>query len=143
MAGTWKFYLKGLKHLLAGDIKPSTTNTTIHLLTEAYVPDPFTTEFWYEISTYEVVGSGYTGGLGPGYLYWSTEAYFDPPTVSLQMSSVSWDNTTITTQTAVMVTDDGANQYVVAYLVDPDLAITNDGTVNVSGSTVVRFQVLV
>lgn len=61
-SGSWQFYREYKKRLAAGEILSVGHSFRLSMLTASYVPDLINHKNWSDISSTEIVGSGYTAG---------------------------------------------------------------------------------
>ena len=104
MAVTAKMYGQMLLKALNKEINWTADTIKVALLSSAYTPDQDTHDYWNDVSTHQVTGTGYTAGGEE--LVSKSEAY-DAPTnrITLDGDNVSWANSTITARYAVVYDD--------------------------------------
>lgn len=127
MTGTWKWYGKGLEHLLRGLLDFDNDTFYVMLTTSTYVPDQDVHDFRDDV-TNEVVGAGYTAG---GVALTGVSVSYDAGTneARLTWTDPSWASATITARTAVIYKSRGgaaSADELVAYCTESaDVSSTN------------------
>lgn len=132
MSGTWKWYGKGLQHLLNGDLDFDANTFKLMLTTSSYTPNQDTDEFRSGV-TNEVGASGsYASGGGTlanvsvSYDGTSNEA-------RITWNDISFTTATITARTAVIYKSTGsaATDVLVAYCTESGDVSSTAGTFTV------------
>lgn len=130
MAGTLKWYGKGLQHLVSGDIALDTDTFKILLCTSTYTPNQDTHEFRSDVTNEVANGNGYTTG---GATLSGVSVTYDSATNQVRVSwtDPTWPTSTITARTAVIYKSRGG-----AATADELLAyVTNDIDVSSTNGT--------
>lgn len=132
MAATWKWYGKGLQHLLSGDIDFDANTFKVSLHTSTYTPNQDTDEF-RTAATNEVGASGTysAGGLTLGAC---TVAYDGASNEArLTWADVSATGATITARTAVIykVVGSAATDILIAFATETGDVTSTAGTFTV------------
>lgn len=122
-----KVYGKFLEKLASGSINWVSDTVKVALLSSSYTPNQDTNEFFSEVVTYEITGTGYTAG---GATVTGKSLYYDAATNTLQLrcNSVSWSNSTLTARYAVFYKSTGTNSTspLIAYVdFDQNVSSTN------------------
>ena len=104
MAVTAKMYGQMLLKALNKEINWTADTIKVALLSSAYTPDQDTHDYWNDVSTHQVSGTGYTAGGEE--LTGKSEGYDNPTNrITLDGDNVSWANSTITARYAVIYDD--------------------------------------
>ena len=96
-----KLYGNFLLKALNKEVDFDTDTIKVALLTSSYTPDQDAHDYFNDVSTYEVSGTGYTAG---GYTLASKTATYDSGTnvIVLDAADVTWSSSTITARYAVV-----------------------------------------
>ena len=132
MAATFKWYGKGLQHLLAGDLDFDANTFKISLHTSAYTPNQDSDEF--RTSATNEVGASGTYAAGGLTLGACTVAYDGASNEArLTWADVSATGATITARVAVLykVVGSAATDILVAYAVESGDVVSTAGTFTV------------
>jgi len=127
VAGTWRWYGRGLLHVLAGDVSLRNGSLKVMLTGDSYLPNLDNDEFRSDV-TDEVAGSGYTQG---GLPLANFQADFDVVTdeAIVGWADVLWTGIAATVQGAVIYHARGG-----AASADEVLAcVVNDAPIEMSG----------
>jgi len=102
-----KLYGNFLLKALNKEVDFDTDTIKVALLSSSYTPDQDAHDYWNDVSTYEVTGTGYTSG---GATLASKTATYDSATnvVILDAADTTWASSTITARYAVIYDDSGA-----------------------------------
>lgn len=102
-----KLYGQFLSQALNKEIDWDTDTIKVALLTNSYTPDQDAHNYWDDVSTYQVTGTGYTaGGIA---LTNKTNTYTGASNVIvLDADDVTWSTSTITARYAVIYNDSPA-----------------------------------
>jgi hypothetical protein len=96
-----KLYGNFLLKALNKEVDFDSDTIKVALLTSSYTPDQDAHDYFNDVSTYEVTGTGYTAG---GYTLASKTATYDSATnvIVLDAADVTWSSSTITARYAVV-----------------------------------------
>jgi len=102
-----KLYGQFLSQALNKEIDWDTDTIKVALLTNSYTPDQDAHNYWDDVSTYQVTGTGYTAGGAA--LTNKTNTYTGASNVIvLDADDVTWSSSTITARYAVIYNDSPA-----------------------------------
>lgn len=103
-----KLYGNFLAKALNKEVDFDTDTIKVALLTSSYTPNQDTHDYYDDVSTYEVSGTGYTSG---GATLASKTVTYDSGTnvIVLDAADVTWSSSTITARYAVVYDDSGAS----------------------------------
>lgn len=103
-----KLYGNFLKQALNKEIDFDTDTIKVALVSASYTPNQDTHDYWDDVNTYEVTGTGYTTG---GATLASKTSTYDSGTntIVLDAADVTWSSSTITARYAVVYNDSGAS----------------------------------
>lgn len=102
-----KLYGQFLSQALNKEIDWDTDTIKVALLTNSYTPDQDAHNYWDDVSTYQVTGTGYTAGGAT--LSNKTNTYNSGTNVIvLDADDVTWSSSTITARYAVIYNDSPA-----------------------------------
>jgi hypothetical protein len=103
-----KLYGNFLKQALNKEIDWDTDTIKVALVSSSYTPNQDTHDYWDDVNTYEVTGTGYTAG---GATLSSKTSTYDGSTnvITLDAADVTWSSSTITARYAVLYNDSGAS----------------------------------
>jgi hypothetical protein len=103
-----KLYGNFLAKSLNKEVDFDTDTIKVALLTSSYTPNQDTHDYYDDVSTYEVSGTGYTSG---GATLASKTVTYDSGTnvIVLDAADVTWSSSTITARYAVVYNDSGAS----------------------------------
>lgn len=102
-----KLYGQFLSQALNKEIDWDTDTIKVALLTNSYTPDQDAHNYWDDVSTYQVTGTGYTAGGAT--LANKTNTYNSGTNVIvLDADDVTWSTSTITARYAVIYNDSPA-----------------------------------
>lgn len=128
-----KVYGKFLAKLCQAQFNWTNDTIKVALLSSTYTPNQDTHEFWSDVSSHEVSGTGYTAG---GKAVTNKSLYYDADnnTQQLRCDSVSWENSTITARYAVVYKDTGtpSTSPLIAYVDFEQNLSSNNGTFQVT-----------
>jgi len=101
-----KLYGNFLLKALNKEVDFDTDTIKVALLTSSYTPNQDTHDYFNDVSTYEVTGTGYTSG---GITLASKTATYDSATnvIVLDAADVTWSSSTITARYAVVYDSTG------------------------------------
>ena len=102
-----KLYGNFLAKALNKEVDWDTDTIKVALLTSAYTPNQDTHDYYDDVSTYEVSGTGYSAG---GNTLGSKTVTYDTATnvIVLDAADTTWASSTITARYAVVYNDSGA-----------------------------------
>lgn len=102
-----KVYGNALKAAFNKEVDWDTDTIKVALLTSAYTPNQDSHDYWDDVSTNQVSGTGYTAG---GKTLTGKTATYDSGTntVKFDADDVTWADSTITARYAVVYNDSGA-----------------------------------
>ena len=103
-----KLYGNFLKQALNKEIDWDSDTIKVALLSSSYTPNQDTHDYFDDVSTYEVSGTGYTTG---GITLASKTSTYDGTNnvIVLDAADVTWSSSTITARHAVVYNDSGAS----------------------------------
>lgn len=103
-----KLYGNFLKLALNKEVDWDSDTIKVALLTSSYTPNQDTHDYFDDVSSYEVTGTGYTAG---GQTLGSKTITYDSGTnvLTLDAADVTWSSSTITARYAVVYDDSGAS----------------------------------
>jgi len=103
-----KLYGNFLLKALNKEVDFDTDTIKVALLTSSYTPNQDTHDYFNDVSTYEVTGTGYTAG---GITLASKTATYDSGTnvIVLDAADVTWSSSTITARYAVVYDSTGTS----------------------------------
>lgn len=103
-----KLYGNFLKQALNKEIDWDSDTIKVALLSSSYTPNQDTHDYFDDVSTYEVTGTGYTTG---GITLASKTSTYDGTNnvIVLDAADVTWSSSTITARYAVVYDDSGAS----------------------------------
>ena len=103
-----KLYGNFLLKALNKEVDYDTDTIKVALLTSSYTPNQDTHDYFNDVSTYEVSGTGYTAG---GITLASKTATYDSGTnvIVLDAADVTWSSSTITARYAVVYDSTGTS----------------------------------
>jgi hypothetical protein len=103
-----KLYGNFLLKALNKEVDYDTDTIKVALLTSSYTPDQDAHDYFNDVSTYEVSGTGYTAG---GITLASKTATYDSATnvIVLDAADVTWSSSTITARYAVVYDSTGTS----------------------------------
>ena len=103
-----KLYGNFLLKALNKEVDFDTDTIKVALLTSSYTPNQDTHDYFNDVSTYEVTGTGYTAG---GITLASKTATYDSGTnvIVLDAADVTWASSTITARYAVVYDSTGTS----------------------------------
>jgi len=103
-----KLYGNFLLKALNKEVDFDSDTIKVALLTSSYTPDQDTHDYFNDVSTYEVTGTGYTQG---GITLASKTATYDSGTnvIVLDAADVTWSSSTITARYAVVYDSTGTS----------------------------------
>ena len=103
-----KLYGNFLKQALNKEIDWDSDTIKVALLSSSYTPNQDTHDYFDDVSTYEVTGTGYTTG---GATLASKTSTYDGTNnvIVLDAADVTWSSSTITARYAVVYDDSGAS----------------------------------
>ena len=103
-----KLYGNFLLKALNKEVDFDSDTIKVALLTSAYTPNQDTHDYFNDVSTYEVTGTGYTSG---GITLASKTATYDSGTnvIVLDAADVTWSSSTITARYAVVYDSTGTS----------------------------------
>lgn len=103
-----KLYGNFLKQALNKEIDWDSDTIKVALLTSSYTPNQDTHDYFDDVSTNEVTGTGYTSG---GITLSSKTSTYDGTNnvIVLDAADVTWSSSTITARYAVVYNDSGAS----------------------------------
>jgi hypothetical protein len=104
---TSKAYLNLAKAIFNKEVDFDTDSIKVALLSSSYTPNQTAHDYFDDVSTYEVSGTGYTAG---GQALASKTVTLDTANkvLVLDAADVTWANSTITARYAVVYNDSGA-----------------------------------
>jgi hypothetical protein len=102
-----KLYGQFLAKALNKEVDWDSDTIKVALLTSSYTPNQDTHDYYDDVSTYEVSGTGYTAG---GQTLGSKTVSYDAATnvIVLDAADTTWTSSTITARYAVVYDDSGA-----------------------------------
>ena len=102
-----KLYGQFLAKALNKEVDWDSDTIKVALLTSSYTPNQDTHDYFDDVSTYEVSGTGYTAG---GQTLGSKTVTYDAATnvIVLDAADTTWTSSTITARYAVVYDDSGA-----------------------------------
>jgi predicted anti-sigma-YlaC factor YlaD len=102
-----KLYGQFLAKALNKEVDWDSDTIKVALLTSSYTPNQDTHDYFDDVSTYEVTGTGYTAG---GQTLGSKTVSYDAATnvIMLDAADTTWTSSTITARYAVVYDDSGA-----------------------------------
>jgi len=131
-------------HAFEGNVEWVAGDVKVALLADTYTPDQNGHEYWSEVSTHEVSGTGYTAG---GQIIGNRIITVDGPTSTIFLSGddVSWQESTITARYVVVYQDTGvAAASVLCGFADlGENKSSSNGDFNLNWSVSGIFQVIV
>jgi hypothetical protein len=103
-----KLYGNFLAKALNKEVDWDSDTIKVALLTSSYTPNQDTHDYFDDVSTYEVTGTGYTTG---GQTLGSKTVTYDSANnvIVLDAADVTWSSSTITARYAVVYDDSGAS----------------------------------
>ena len=103
-----KLYGNFLKQALNKEVDWDSDTIKVALLSSSYTPNQDTHDYFDDVSTYEVTGTGYTTG---GATLGSKTSTYDGTNnvIVLDAADVTWSSSTITARYAVVYDDSGAS----------------------------------
>jgi hypothetical protein len=103
-----KLYGNFLKQALNKEIDWDSDTIKVALLSSSYTPNQDTHDYYDDVSSYEVTGTGYTTG---GITLASKTSTYDGTNnvIVLDAADVTWSSSTITARYAVVYDDSGAS----------------------------------
>jgi hypothetical protein len=102
-----KLYGKFLQKALNKEVDFDTDTIKVALVSSSYTPDQDVHDYWDDVNTYEVTGTGYTTG---GATLANKTSTYDTATnvITLDADDVTWSSSTITARYAVIYNDSPA-----------------------------------